>query len=99
MTDLEFLEGERERLRAEYRRVVTPLTEQLAEVNTQITNLKREAGQLFYVEYMRHYSAYTEECETLEQAKAFARALIENGSGSPTEIHGPGTHLYEGEWD
>jgi hypothetical protein len=99
VSDLEFLEAERTRLRAEYKRVVTPLLDQIMEVDTQIMNLKREAGQLFYVEYMSYHTPYTEECETLSDAKGFALALVDNGNGFVTSIHGPGVDLDESNWE
>jgi len=98
MNDLEFLEVERKRLRDEFRRVGKPLLDQAVEVGKQIMNLKREAGLLFYVEYMRYHSKYTEECESLEDAKGFAEALSDAGDGYTTRIHGPSVDLGEGEW-
>lgn len=99
MSEIEDLQAEHDRLIADYQRVGLPLIEQAVEVHKQIMNLKREAGQLFYVEYMRYHSPYTEECETLAEAKGFGLALEDNGNGVVMGIRGPGVDLGESEWE
>lgn len=99
MSELEGLQKHYEWLQAEYQRVGLPILNLAVETHQQIMNLKREAGQLFYVEYMQRFSPYTEECETLADAKGFALALTDNGNGFVTQIHGPGIDLDECEWE
>lgn len=98
-TEIELLEAERKRLREEFQRVGKPILDQAVEVGKQIMNLKREAGLLFYVDYMRYHSKYTEDCETFAEAKGFATALTDNGEGYVKGIRGPGVDLDESEWE
>jgi hypothetical protein len=93
MSDIQTVEAEYRRLLDEFARVGKPLLDQAAEAHTQLMNLKREAGQLFYVEYMRYHSPYTEECETLEEALEYGAALEDNGDGVVMKVYGPGVDM------
>lgn len=83
----------------EYRRVGMPLLARVAELSRKIRDIRREAGDLFYVEYMRYHAPYTEECDDFEGAKDFARGLEDDGEGYVKRIHGPGVDLSRHEWD
>jgi hypothetical protein len=101
MSTLEELTAKGAELRAEYARVGAPILNAIVETSKQITDLKRERGELFYVEYMRYGSEYTEECDDLEDAKGYAEALEDNGDGSVTRIYGPSVELtkeFGGDW-
>lgn len=85
-------------LRSEYERIGRPLIKQISALEGKITDIKRERGELFYVDYMRYHSKCVEECEDLDDAKAFASNLEEMGNGWVTGIRGPGVAIGEAEW-
>jgi hypothetical protein len=86
-------------LRAEYERVGRPIMKQIIDTERRITDIKRERGELFYVEYMRYGTKQIEECDTLDDAKGFAFWTSEHGEGSIHRIYGPGVELKDEEWD
>lgn len=99
ITELESLQARYEALMAEYRRVGEPLIAQAVAIHDQIRDIKRERGQLFYAEYMRYFCKYTDEYDTLEDAKLSLSAMEEAGECSGLRIYGPGIELKNHEWD
>jgi hypothetical protein len=99
MDELGSLRQQAAALRAKYERVGRPLMKQIIDAERRITDIKRERGELFYVDYMRYQSKCVEECEDLDDAKSYARALEDMGNGYVTGIRGPGVCLEDREWD
>lgn len=96
---LSALRAEYDLARGEYQRVAAPLLEKATALSVKITNIRRDAGGLFYVEYMRYHHPRTEECDDLAEAKEFAHDLEDAGEGVVKRIHGPGVDLNRHEWD
>lgn len=88
---LHALQAERQALDKQWR----PLMARSVELSRQIETILRGRGELYIVtarEYGgRSYEAETE--ETLESAKAFARAIESAGSDEMVSITGPGINL------
>jgi len=99
MSTLDELAAKVAALRGEYARVGKPILNAIIEADEQIREIKRDRGELFYVEYMRYHQQCTEECDDLEEAKGYARALEDAGDGSVKRIYGPGVELTDSEWD
>ena len=98
MSDIEKLQQELDPLQAEYREVGLPILEKASEVRKKIRDLKRERGELFYLDVWRYYTKSTEEADSLEEAIATANAIIDNGSGSVERVYGPGPDGEDREW-
>jgi hypothetical protein len=86
-------------LRAEYECAGRPLLDRIGELSVKIMDLKRDRGELFYVEYMRYGSQCIEEFGTLHEAKVFACYTADYGKGSVACVRGPGVYLEDWEWE
>lgn len=99
MDELEKLKAQRDALVDEYKQVVAPLSNKIADVSTKITELLRERGELFYIDYWCYGSLATEEQDTLEEACYFAQALSDSNRGHPERVYGKDVNYENSEWD
>lgn len=98
MDELEELKAQRDALANEYKRVVTPISDQIANVSKQITELLRERGELVYVDYWVYGVLATEERDTYEEAYYLAENLSDSGAGYPTRVYGKDFSYEDWEW-
>ena len=100
MSDLEVLKAHREAVRKEYERVGKPLLDEIVITSQHITNLQREQGLRFWVEYWHFGTLEKDDAEDLEEALETARAIENSDSGVVARVYGPGVEITDSEqWD